>query len=1065
MKNYKERFKKLLDYYKEELSNLKKEEVEIVAKLEVFLYLLEEINFKNKDISKTWALLTGYHKNEQVNVSLMEKEIDLINKARGFLTELYGSKAFDYYIETYMNITNINELLYSLRKENKDVFFQVNYSKKLEERKKRIKELFGSEIDIVNNKMKIFKEGVGKFYEEGVFERVKFKEIKLKDKKTFNKISIKRPLKRESITIKKSDLLKTAKFIDSKIENKNYVERVKNINFDILKDNSIEASEEITIDGLFNLVGRVGAGKSTLVEVLSCKLALEGRKTAIIVDSIKAIVELLDYYDNLGINAVPIWGYSGKEEQRNKAYSSIREEDFNDIYNTSWNKWFSETCILDGLRDSSDIIEPFKAGKEPCMKILKNKKSKEKFACPYYNICPSHKIDLSLNDAQIYITTPSAFLKTKISPAIVEENVRVSEYLYYNCDLVVFDESDKIQLNFEQGFTEHIIIMDDNKESYLNKLGRDVEIWFYNNRITNASNKKLQKWHDIFNNTQRSANILIQLLNDNKSLIKKLDGMFLTAYSLHDRFKNLKEYTKFNIMENFIKIDEEKLDNEGKYIRTEILSGNFDFSKLIKRIKKWYFNEKDVSYDDILMIVFIFVLTIFEKNFKDMVNGLEFIPELQSITTEDATVMYRIIEDYLPFIPTSPMGNVFGIKITADNNNNLKRLVLFKSRGLGRWLLTNYHNLYENIDKEKGPNVLLLSGTSWAPKSYSYHIKSKVDGILNGHEDEAKAIEESKFMFEYVSINNSPIEVSGSNLNKRVEKIETIVKSLVKVTGRTKKSKLAQELDKLEENRKKILLLVGSYKEATAIKKFLDVVLTNDGYIKKEEVCLLVRDNEEEVSSENITRGDVTEFGTMDKKILIAPLMALERGYNILNENNKAAIGSVYFLVRPMPIPNDMNIIVNKINSRCMENLSDKNSKDILEHINWVKSNRDESLKLMQKLLIKSERLGYKQLNDEDREALCMTLFVTICQVVGRLIRGGCKARVHFCDAKFAPNTIINEEDTEKTSILVGIIKTLDKLMESENVIERELTNKLYYPFYKGLKECEGLKYEKRKRS
>ena len=267
MKNYKERFKKLLDYYKEELSNLKKEEVEIVAKLEVFLYLLEELNFKDKDISKAWALLTGYHKNEQINVSLMEKEIDLINKARGFLTELYGSKAFNYYIEIYMNITNINELLYRIREENENIFFQANYSKKLEERKKRIKELFESEIDIASNKMEIFKEERGEFYEEGVFERVKFKKIKLKDEKSFNKISIKRPRKRESITVKKSDLLKTAKFIDSKIENKNYVERVKNINFDILKDNSIEASEEITIDGLFNLVGRVGAGKSTLVEV------------------------------------------------------------------------------------------------------------------------------------------------------------------------------------------------------------------------------------------------------------------------------------------------------------------------------------------------------------------------------------------------------------------------------------------------------------------------------------------------------------------------------------------------------------------------------------------------------------------------------------------------------------------------------------------------------------------------------------------------------------------------------------------------------------------------------
>lgn len=115
----------------------------------------------------------------------------------------------------------------------------------------------------------------------------------------------------------------------------------------------------------------------------------------------------------------------------------------------------------------------------------------------------------------------------------------------------------------------------------------------------------------------------------------------------------------------------------------------------------------------------------------------------------------------------------------------------------------------------------------------------------------------------------------------------------------------------------------------------------------------------------------------------------------------------------------------------------------------------------MQELLIKSERLGYKQLNPNEREALCMTLFVTMCQVIGRLIRGGCKARVHFCDAKFAPNTVKNEYDTEKTSILVGIIKTLDKLMESEDAVEKELAYKLYYPFYKGLKECGGLKYGK----
>lgn len=91
------------------------------------------------------------------------------------------------------------------------------------------------------------------------------------------------------------------------------MKRVKNISFDVIEAKNIYPNEEITIDGLFNLVGRVGAGKSTLVEVLSCKIALEGRKKAIIVDSIKSIIELLDYFYKLDIKAVPIWGYTGKK--------------------------------------------------------------------------------------------------------------------------------------------------------------------------------------------------------------------------------------------------------------------------------------------------------------------------------------------------------------------------------------------------------------------------------------------------------------------------------------------------------------------------------------------------------------------------------------------------------------------------------------------------------------------------------------------------------------------------------------------------------------------------------
>lgn len=1065
MKNYKEAFKLVTDYYKKEFSTCEKEEATSIGKIETFLYVLEELNYTNKDISKAWTLLNGYHKNENWNIDQFTKvQQELLCKSRCFLMGLQSSTSYGNYIEMYMGIENVNDLMYSLIKEDKKILFSAKKSKKFEARKKLIKKVFENKIDIAESKIKLFRDEKGIFINDGMLEAVDFTKRIPDDVDIFKKSSVKREFVKEKIIVNKKELLKTAKYIDSKIVDKNYLKRVKNISFDVIEAKNIYPNEEITIDGLFNLVGRVGAGKSTLVEVLSCKLALEGRKTAIIVDSIKSIIELLDYFYKLDIKAVPIWGYTGKENQRNKAYSSVIEEDFNDIKNSNFNKWFGETCILDGLRSSSDIVDPFEIGREPCMKIRRNKIDKENYACPYYNICPSHIIDRSLEEAQVYITTPAAFLKTKISPVLFNGNVRVSEYLYYNCDLVVFDESDRVQLNFEQGFTEHLVLMDHSEECYLNKLGSSVEKWFYKNRLVNASNKRISEWYDICTNTQRISNILIQFLNNNKSLIKKLNGGFSTAFSLHGRFE--KDFlcgnnvTKFEMMNDFISKGEKALDDEGNSIKMELLSGNIDIEKISLKIKSWYFLDENVHDDVLLMIVFTFILNVFEKSFKKMVNGLENIPELKDISIENASIMFRGIEDYLPFIPTAPTGNKFGIRVTAHNNNNLKRIVLFKNRGLGRWLLTNYHNMYEELDGRSGVNVLLLSGTSWAPKSYSYHIDRSVNAILNGHESEAKAIEKSKFQLDYVLINNNPIEVSGSDLNIRSEKIKTIVNSLVKITGRSKKSKLEQELDVLKEDRKRILLLVGSYAEADTIKLYLDCILTNDGVIKRNDVSLLVRD-EEEMSDEDISRGDVTEFGVMDKKILIAPLMALERGYNILNKSNKAAIGSVYFLVRPMPIPNDLSTVINKINSEAIKNLNCKQSKDISEHMEWVKDNRDESLKNMQTLLIKSERLGYKQLDLKAREALCMTLFVTMCQVIGRLIRGGCEARVHFCDAKFAPNTVINKEDKAETSILVGIIKTLDKLMESEDTIERELARKLYYPFYKGLKECGGLKYGK----
>ncbi|AWI11688.1 MAG: hypothetical protein WAW77_11395 [Caldibacillus thermoamylovorans] len=52
-------------------------------------------------------------------------------------------------------------------------------------------------------------------------------------------------------------------------------------------------------------------------------------------------------------------------------------------------------------------------------------------------------------------------------------------------------------------------------------------------------------------------------------------------------------------------------------------------------------------------------------------------------------------------------------------------------------------------------------------------------------------------------------------------------------------------------------------------------------------------------------------FAETEADILVAPILAISRGYNILDINgNGALFGSAFFLVRPYPVPNNLGYYV-----------------------------------------------------------------------------------------------------------------------------------------------------------
>ena len=130
-------------------------------------------------------------------------------------------------------------------------------------------------------------------------------------------------------------------------------------------------------------------------------------------------------------------------------------------------------------------------------------------------------------------------------------------------------------------------------------------------------------------------------------------------------------------------------------------------------------------------------------------------------------------------------------------------------------------------------------------------------------------------------------------------------------------SKLADELADLRGHRPNhtILILTGSYAEARDAADYLNGLPEWAG-----RVTTLISDDADyddawvtlPAAGAGTGRAAYAE-GTSRRspgtgsEILVAPLLAVERGHNIVIPGGKAAIGTVYFLARPHPRPDSLD--------------------------------------------------------------------------------------------------------------------------------------------------------------
>ncbi|MFC4564137.1 signal recognition particle [Nocardiopsis mangrovi] len=419
--------------------------------------------------------------------------------------------------------------------------------------------------------------------------------------------------------------------------------------------------------------------------------------------------------------------------------------------------------------------------------------------------------------------------------------------------------------------------------------------------------------------------------------------------------------------------------------------------------------------------------------------------------------------DYAPHIPESPMGNILAFQFVADQREHSTptgELRFFRCTGVGRELLRVLPSL-GTVGGERGPNVILMSGTSWAGASTRYHVAEQVRAVLSartertrtptaedGPRSAASTTDRSSGpkvtmhpAFVYGRPPSSPpdgpeqpLQLSGAPLDDRPEILRQMVRGLTRPdpadVGRP--SKFRQEIAQLKIPRRHLLVLVGSYIDARLVAEEI-----HESKDWRGKVCVLVSDDAEippdhglsdlddSASVPVLRRGDLASFRDTGRAILVAPMLSVERGHNILNWDEKAIFGSVYFLSRPFPQPGDIGVLVHALNDLTVRRTLPGGGFDdmVREHGSLDEAGLAWRLEARRELRrLANRRLSWRGLSADDREYLTWDLLVVLWQVIGRLTRGGVDARVHFVDAAFAPKLAAGiRGDTASTSLLASM--------------------------------------------
>ncbi|GAA2031161.1 hypothetical protein GCM10009839_33790 [Catenulispora yoronensis] len=922
-----------------------------------------------------------------------------------------------------------------------------------------------------------------------------------------------------------------------------------------------DPAEVLPIANLLHLVGMVGAGKSTLRDILTVWAARNGYRTTVVVGDVAETLATVRLYSEFDLAAAPVLGHSTRQRNASRLHRRLASSGAPSMlaHDDPGFDYVTTACPVDALR-GAEAAMPLAVREAPCTSLFPVERTEDDAAdtlkyddglaagpvvptrrgkrprrhgCALWSQCPRHHGARALVDADIWVATPAGLVHSSVPDHLNDEQLRYMELAVRRSDLIIVDEADRVQMQLDTAFCPAATLSGRSPESWLDEVqGHKITELARQGRIQ-LSNFDVDDWATAVNTVTSANDRLYRLLVQKPEIRSWVGADYFSSFTLHGHLLDAWFPRPIGAVPDEALTAEADGDSAAGEAEAVRLARRAEVDRVLNDFRDDPLGHKTVSDPMVDRLVRLTLELLHapqsattRRRMSDLIEELagpapalqaqaapvsrgrrsrhgidddqdvppaspddqfEFTLLLAALHTslDYMTTLWARVEaalnlestsnvlsrrppkDYEPLIPESPMGNILGFQFRADeqttDGERSGELLFFRCGGVGRELLPAMAT-WPQIDGRHGPKLLLMSATSWSGTSSRYHLRIPVGAVLRPHREEVEAILGTTFRKDIQYGKQGPLRLSGEDPKTRAVVLRQMLDALAKPANfQGARSKFAAELDQITDpERRRLLILTGSYEEAERAAEHLNRIEEWKGRVVR-----LVSDDADlddswtEVQSEDsvkvLRRGELATFPHGSGQLLVAPLLAVERGHNIVMPGGKAAIGTVYFLARPHPRPDDITLAIHAINDWAVrevhggafaQRVRAAGSLDAAGR-DFRREARGQWTRFM------TRTIAWNSLEEQEKKSFAWDQLVVMWQVIGRLVRGGVPARVVLVDAAFYPREAgLRGSDTPDTSLIEAMRALLEPYFDQDSglpELDRALVRALYEPLHKAL--------------